>query len=34
MNPHTHENGFLVLAIVAIAALVVGLAFAGPGTCW
>ena len=34
MNALTHENGFLVLAVVAIAALVIGLALAGPGTCW
>lgn len=34
MKALTHENGFAVLAIVAIAALAIGLALAGPGMCW
>ncbi len=35
MNALKHESGFAVLAVVAIvAALVLGLALAGPGTCW
>lgn len=35
MTTLKHESGLAALVIVAIAtALLVGLAFAGPGTCW
>ena len=34
MKALTHESGFAVLAIAAIAALVIGLALAGSGSCW
>ena len=34
MKNLTHESVLVVLAIAAIAALVLGLALAGSGTCW
>ena len=34
MKALTHENGFAVLAIAVFAALVIGLALVGHGTCW
>lgn len=34
MKTLTHESAFAVLAIAAVAALILGLALAGSGTCW